>query len=612
MKIIAFVILFFQINLLFSQTAITINVDASTTVGDLPPIWRDHYENHLMHGYGGNPGLTGKHTSFVSDPDFVSEMAKLKPRFIRVSIGRADNPPDTSYYSSNTTVLKNLPYEFYKGGDNITDANNLSKYDFSYIDSMIRLVQSTGAEPFLTMDYMPFNLSSDTVPNYQPTMALIYNLAYDNSIRNSPPRTNAVYGRVMYQLIKHCYNSFGVTYFEHWNEPDQQWLNPIMVKFFWTGDEIQLYNAYAAIAGEVSADVSLASKVKLGGCSFALYSIFNLIPVRFLQLVKDNSTKFDFLSFHPYSDTQYKGGYDSAKVILVQSWRDTYVPAAELINAEWGRIDPTTDTWGDLDYGLNKIEHTIDMLNRNVSKSFEVALFDQETSTDNYTYLGMYRVGPIVPKPVAYVYYNMNKLNDAANRINLTVNSGMYGLAGINSAADKIVIAFPAPNPLSGSNTLHLNLTGLPWGTGAFYVNRFELTDQSYQLGVINNLTKSSIQSGGSFLDTLIYPSVNNSGRFIIWEVSNHPLLNVKSEPKTAKFAIYPNPANNNFNIQFKEVPIKEYLVSIIDMKGNQIYNERINKPKKNHIIDAKLNKGLYVICITVSGNTYTDKVIIN
>ena len=89
-------------------------------------------------------------------------------------------------------------------------------------------------------------------------------------------------------------------------------------------------------------------------------------------------------------------------------------------------------------------------------------------------------------------------------------------------------------------------------------------------------------------------------------------MLNVKSEPKTAKFAIYPNPANNNFNIQFKEVPTKEYLVSIIDMKGNQIYNERINKPKKNHIIDAKLNKGLYVICITVSGNTYTDKVIIN
>ena len=63
-----------------------------------------------------------------------------------------------------------------------------------------------------------------------------------------------------------CYTTFGVTYFEHWNEPDQQWLNPIMVKFFWTGDEYELYNAYAAIADEVSADTTLAHNVKLGGC----------------------------------------------------------------------------------------------------------------------------------------------------------------------------------------------------------------------------------------------------------------------------------------------------------------------------------------------------------
>ena len=104
----------------------------------------------------------------------------------------------------------------------------------------------------------------------------------------------------MYQLIKHCYNSFGVKYFEHWNEPDQQWANPIMVKFFWKGDEYQLYDSYAAIANEVSADANLATKVKLGGCSFAFYSILNLIPTRFLQLVKNNATKFDFLSFHPY------------------------------------------------------------------------------------------------------------------------------------------------------------------------------------------------------------------------------------------------------------------------------------------------------------------------
>lgn len=599
----------FQLNLLYAQETITINVDPSTSNGPIIPIWRDHYENHLMHGYGGNPTWLGPHTSMVTDPNFATEMEQLKPRFIRVSIGRADNPPDTSYYSNYTSVLKNLPYEFYKGDNNLTEANNLNNYDFSYIDSMISLVQSIGAEPFITMDYMQFTLSSDTIPDYNPLMGLIYNLAYDNSIRNAPPSNNAVYGRVMYQLIKHCYHSFGVRYFEHWNEPDQ---SIIMSKFFWSGTEVELYDAYQAIANEVSADISLASHVKLGGCSFAFYSSNHFIPLYFLQAVQTNATKFDFLSFHPYSDTQFKGGYDSSKVMIAKNWRDTYTPNAELINAEWGRIDQNTDTWGSLDYGLNKIEHTLDMLNRNVSMSFEVCLFDTETATDNYTYLGMYRVGPIVPKPAAYVFYNMNKMNDALNRLALTINPGRYALAGKTDLNDKVVIAFPAPNPVSGNNTVYLNLTSLPWATSTFYVNRFELTDQSYQLGVINNLTHFSIQNGSSFSDTVIYASDNNNGRFIIWELSTHPLSGIESEPEKNEFVIYPNPTVHNINIQFKEIPKKEYTITIFDGIGNQVYFEKVSKFKKNHNINNELIKGFYFISIAQNGKTYSSKILIN
>lgn len=599
----------FQMNLLYSQEIITINVDPSTSNGSLIPIWRDHYENHLMHGYGGNPTWLGPHTSIVSDPNFVSEMKKLKPRFIRVSIGRADNPPDTSYYSNYTSVLKNLPYEFYKGANNLTEADDLNNYDFSYIDSMIRLVQSIGAEPFITLDYMQFNLSSNTIPKYNPWMWLIYNLAYDNAIRNAPPSDNAVYGRVIYQLIKHCYDAFGVTYFEHWNEPDQ---SIIMSKFFWAGTEAELYASYEAIANEVSADARLVNNVKLGGCSFAFYSTNHFIPLYFLKAVQTNATKFDFLSFHPYSDTQLKGGYDSDKVALAKTWRDTYAPNAELINAEWGRIDQNSDTWGGLNYGLHKMEHTIDMLNRDVTMSFEVCLFDTETTTNNYTYLGMYRVGPIVPKPAAYVYYNMNKMNDVVNRLPLTINPGMYALAGKTNLNDKVVIAFPAPNPVSGSNTVHLNLPNLPWGMGTFYVKRFELTDQSYQLGVINNLTYSSTQNGTSFSDTVVYSSDNNSGRFIIWEITHDPLSGLKLEPEMNNFSVYPNPSIGNFNIQFEEVPTKEYTITIIDLLGHQVYFEKVNTLEKKHSIHTELSKGLYFINISLNGKTHSSKIILN
>lgn len=593
-----------------AQNTVHLNVDASTVVGTMPPIWRDHYENSLMYGYGGDPSALAAHASYVTDPAFMPEMGRLQPRYIRVSIGRADNPPDTSYFSSNTSVLRTLPYEFYRGGNNLGDANDLNNYNFSFVDSMITLVQSIGAEPFITMDYMPFNLSSDTVPDYQAAMGLLYNLAYDNSIRNAPPSNNAVYGRVMYHLIKHCYDIYGVTYFEHWNEPDQQWLNPIMVKFFWTGDEYQLYYAYQAIATEVSADADLASHVKLGGCSFAMYSIGNLIPLRFLQLVQANSTKFDFLSFHPYSDTQFKGGYDSAKVALVEGWRNQYVPNAELVNGEWGRIDQNSDTWGSLDYGLNKVEHIIDMLDRNVSMSFEVAPFDQETSEDNYTYLGMYRVGPIVPKPGAYVFYNMNKMNDVLNRLELTTNAGIYGLAGMNDAQDKIVIVFPATGP--DGDVVELNVSDLPWGQGAFYVNRSELTDGSYTLGEINNLTSSTMESGGVFADTVACPPINGNGRLIVWELSDSPLSVARMDLHASGISVRPNPAADEIELVFPEPPRKGCSISIMNSLGAQVYAEQVGKLSLVHTIRPELGNGLYFIRVTADGKTSVHKVVID
>ncbi len=608
MKKILFLILglSLHVNQLYAQETITINVDPSSTIGIIPPIWRDHYEVHLTLGYGGNPTWLGTHTSFLSDPNFGVEMAKLKPRFIRVSNGRADNPPDTSYYSIHTSVLKNLPYEFYKGGNTITDANDLNNYDFTYIDSLITVVQSIGAEPFITMDYMPFTLSSDTIPTYNGLLFLVYQFAYDNTIRNAPPENNAVYGRVMYHFIKHCYDTFGVTYFEHWNEPDQ---SVLMEKFFWSGTKEQLYDAYEAIANEVSADVSLANAIKLGGCSFALYSGSQAFPLHFLQQVQSNSTKCDFVSFHPYSDTQLKGGYDSAKVTLVKNWRDTYVPNAELINAEWGRIDQNSDTWGGLNYGLHKMEHTIDMLNRDVSMSFEVCLFDPETSTDNYTYLGMYRVAPIVAKPPAFVYYNMNKMNDAVNRLPLTINPGMYALAGKTISDDKIVIAFPAPTPVSGNNTVHLNLSNLPWGTGAFYVDRYELTDQSYQSGVINNLTHASMQNGATFSDTVVYAADNASGRFIIWEISSNPLSEIITKPEITDYIIYPNPSTDKFTIQFKEIPTEAYALTVFDVLGNHVYHEKVNHLENRYTVQPQLNKGIYFISISLNGKTHSSKI---
>ncbi|MCO5267484.1 MAG: T9SS type A sorting domain-containing protein [Brumimicrobium sp.] len=602
-SIVAFVLFFSNT---YAQTNVNITVDASATTTVIPPIWRDHYECHMMDGYGGNPSISEPHTLYTTDPAFNSVMAELKPRFIRISIGRMDNPPDTSYYSKKTNILRNLRYEFYKGGNSMADANNLANYDFSYIDSAIAKIKSIGAEPFITMDYMPFTLSRDTTPEYQAAMGLIYNLAYDNSIRNSPPQNNAVYGRVMYHFIKHCYQTYGAKYFEHWNEPDQQWTNPIMVKFFWKGDEHELYNAYAAIADEVSADISLANNIKLGGCSFAFYSLLNTIPTSFLNSVKINNKKFDFLSFHPYSDTQFGAGYDTTKMKLAIQWRDTYVPTAELINAEWGRIDPNSTVWGDLDYGLNKFRHIIDMLNRGVVMSHDVCLFDAASSNNNFDQLGLFRVGSIVPKPSAYVFYNLNKMNNALNRLPLTINSGMFALAGKSNANDKIVIIFPAEMPESGMNTLNLTVNNLPWNSAEYYIYRYELTEQSYIDGIKYNLTYSNSGTGNNVSNSFSYSAVSNSGRLVVWEISANPILNIEI-PQKEIVKIYPNPAKDFLTIS--NLKNDDLDVEITNNLGQTILNTKINS--NQYKVDIRnLKKGVYFLKLKQGDTIQISKII--
>ncbi len=589
-----------------AQTIIHVNANDKTT--PIPPIWRDHYENHFLEGYGGNPALTGNHRLYTTDPSFYPAMEALKPRFIRISIGRVDNPSTTNYSSTNTNILRNLKYEFYKGRNTMVDANDLSNYNFSFIDSAISQIQSLGAEPFITMDYMPFTLSRDTTPEYQAAMALIHNLAYDNSIRNAPPSNNAVYGRVMYHFIKHCYQKFGVKYFEHWNEPDQQWLNPIIVKFFWKGDEHELYYAYAAIAKEVSEDPLLSSNVKLGGCSFAFYSILNLMPLNFLNHIQTNKTKFDFLSFHPYSDNQYKGGYDTSKVNLAIQWRDKYAPNAELINAEWGRLEPNSSAWGDLDYGLDKFRHIIDMLNKGISMSHETCLFDADTSSTNFSSLGMFRVGPIVPKPSAFVFYNLNKLNTLLNRIPVNINNRDVALACMANNKDKILIAFPADNPTNGTNTIDMTVSNLPWGNSGYYLYRYELTEQSYIDGIIYNLTYKQQGVGDTVSDKFNYSSVHNSGRLIIWEISPTPLDNSDFIFKTPKIIIYPNPCHGKFCVKSQRENIKIKSIKICNMLGEEIWNRTYPFLQSEVCIDDFTKFGSYFIAIETNNGMYNSK----
>ncbi len=531
---------------LSAQVSIDLQVDASSVIDSINPLWGDHYELHLLSGAGGNPSTDGPKVPYIDDPGFASEMQRLRPRSIRISTGRYDDPGRAEDYSTDTAVLRDLWSEFYRGPNSLAGADDPSNYDFSYVDSLVGVVQAMGAEPFLDMAAMPFRLSSVDTPAYFPCVYWTppcHIFSWDNAIRTAPPSDPAVYGRVFYHLVKHLYDTRGVRWFEVWNEPDQfPFLTP-----FWDGDATQLHAMLAALAAEVSADPGLSPNVEIGCCSFAMQSFLNLFATQFLSLVQVNGTRLDFLSVHPYSADQM-GGYDSARTTTAEGWRDLYVPGTPLVNAEWGILDPGFGSpgWNSLDYGLERIRGLIEMNDRDYLFAHAASMADNDTTVSTCC-LGMFYTKPtFAPKPAAFAYMAMDRLNTTPERLACTVNAPHLAMAARTTDGDTIRIVLPAPDPAPGMGEVLLNVSGLPWNSGT--ATRMELTMSGYQANEVLTAVDTALIGNGSFADTLSYAGDGDSGRLILWELVNDGITSVLHHA-TAGFHIAPNPGKQGFEV---------------------------------------------------------------
>lgn len=531
----------------FSAVAqINISVNASNVTGTITPLWGDQYEMQLIFGAGGNPSLVGPHVQFIDDPDFANEMARLKPRFVRVSTARFDDPHSADYYSTDTTVLKNLWTEFYRGPNTMAGANQPSNYDFSYVDSLTDVVHAMGAEPFLDMASMPFTLASVDTPAYFPCVYWdppCHLLSWDNGIRQAPPSDPLVYGRVFYQLMKHLYVTRNVKWFEVWNEPDQfPGLTP-----FWDGTPAQLEDMMSALANEVEADPALSPHVKLGCCSFAMQSFWNLFPVQFLSIARDSSTRMDFISVHPYGDAAF-GGYDSTKASIAQGWRNTFFPGADLINAEWGVLDPTFGSagWNSLDYGLDRIRGIIDMNDRSFAMAHAASMTDNDTTAATCC-LGMFYSKPrFAPKPAAFAYMAMNRMLTATDRVACTLNAPYMALAGRVPDGDTVYVVLPAPDPGAGTGSVELNVSDLPWTGG--HVDRYELTMTSIENDEPLTWAGTGTITDGSHTETVEYTSDQGNGRLMLWQFVRNNADGL-AERERAPVRVFPNPARNDLRV---------------------------------------------------------------
>ena len=78
-------------------------------------------------------------------------------------------------------------------------------------------------------------------------------------------------------------------------------------------------------------------------------------------------------------------------------------------------------------------------------------------------------------------------------------------------------------------------------------------------------------------------------------------------------FFVYPNPNCGQINLQFKEIPASEIIITISDIIGKQYYNHILNLSNlnENNINISHLPEGIYFIQLESDDHRYTEKLIL-
>jgi len=105
---------------------------------------------------------------------------------------------------------------------------------------------------------------------------------------------------------------------------------------------------------------------------------------------------------------------------------------------------------------------------------------------------------------------------------------------------------------------------------------------------------------------------VGYKGNPVIWK--NGTGINTMSttdETLKDEIKIYPNPVSNEINIEVEKGNLQDYMVSLTDMAGKQIYSKSF-KEKKIKINTSHFQKGIYILSIETKDKKHSQKLIIN
>lgn len=194
-------------------------------------------------------------------------------------------------------------------------------YDWSALDNAVTDIIKTGARPFLSLSYMPTELAKNDIVG--------------------PPADWGQWENLVKATIEH-YSGKGLgqkylsdVYYEVWNEPDLfgKW------KTYGERNYLELYK-YSIYGAQRAQNVW---PFKIGGP--ATTGLYKDWIENFLQYIKANNLRLDFLSYHHYSKRPEEFNRD---LTSLTSWLTEFsdFKSVPIVISEWGS-DPENSSWHD-------------------------------------------------------------------------------------------------------------------------------------------------------------------------------------------------------------------------------------------------------------------------
>jgi hypothetical protein len=98
------------------------------------------------------------------------------------------------------------------------------------------------------------------------------------------------------------------------------------------------------------------------------------------------------------------------------------------------------------------------------------------------------------------------------------------------------------------------------------------------------------------------------------WKVDTSLVNSVKEKTKeNVSFYVYPNPSENQMNINLSDINAKSLLVKVYNTIGKEVYKEQVTNTSSNNVITINTSSwadGMYFVMVDIGNDRFTQKVL--